>query len=93
MAKGVNQRKIASLRLGMTKNEVIQVLGIPLSQRDRVLVYGKSGFLTGADMKIIFKNNQLDLVYIGFWDASFYYCDKDFCRAGEPFYYNWFIPK
>ena len=99
LANGVNQRNIAFLKIGMKKEEVIEILGMPLSQHEtlsshKVFVYGKSGFLTGTDMHILFKNKHMYLIYIGFWGASFYYCAENNCpKIGEPFHYNWFVPK
>jgi len=101
LAKGINQKSIASLKMGMTQKEVLSILGKPINiKKDNrqtfyyeIFIYGRSGFLSGTDMNTVFRNNQLERIYIGFWGASFYYCDKDICRAGEPFYYNWFIPK
>jgi hypothetical protein len=98
---GINQKSIASLKIGMNQKEVLAILGKPLHIKKphkeefswEVFIYGRSGFLTGTDMNINFEDNKANLIYIGFMDASFYYCSKDICRVGEPFYYNWFIPK
>jgi len=106
LSKGVNQKAIASLKLGMSKKEVLSILGDPLFKEKTttkgikkgfnidLFKYGKSGFIAGTDMDLVFENNHLNLIYIGFMDASFYYCSEGNCPGiGEALHYNWFIPR
>ena len=106
LSKGVNQKAIASLKLGMSKKEVLSILGEPLFKEKtttkgikkgfniNIFNYGESGFIAGTDMNVVFEDNHMTSVYIGFMGASFYYCSERNCRGiGEPFHYDWFIPK
>ena len=103
LAQGVNQKNILSLKIGMSEHEVISILGEPISIPVRYtkgiktvqLKYGESGILGfGADIDIILEDNKMNKVIIAFWDASFYYCSDDTCPGiGEPFWFNWYIPK
>ena len=103
LAEGVNQKNILALKIGMNEHNIIKILGSPLVKEVELinnnkyitLIYGISGLLgAGTEVEVILKDGKTNLIILEFLDASFYYCSEDICPGiGEPFWFNWYIPK
>jgi len=84
LASGINKTSVASLELGMSTCEVIEILGIPFSERKypaykiHAFSYSKDQFMWGVEVSMHFDENQkLSGIYMEEADIIFYIYDKD----------------
>ena len=84
IAHGITKEKILSLKIGMDKNQVMNILGDPLyldnTTGGNYLVYATPGFLgAGVEINLKINNNLLYGIYIEESDLPIYYCDQEKC--------------
>ena len=95
-AKGMTKEKILSLKLGMSKNEVIAIMGKPVgnltfksleNKNDTVckLVYSTPGiFDSWFEFSISLTNDKLDYIHIERYDYGVYICHERGCTVYNP---------
>ena len=107
IAKGVTKTKILSLKIGMTKEKVIEILGQPI----KIINHGKNykqnnidlyRYATanfsnsGLEINIEISNEKLDGIGIELDDAPFYWCYKGYANSCpkiiSPFLWKYLIP-
>jgi len=82
LAKGINKTSVSSIQLGMTKCDIIKILGIPFSESIYPAYnmdgfsYSKNGMLWGVDIYLSFENGKLIRVFMEEGDVPFYMYDN-----------------
>jgi len=104
-AKGVTKEKILSLEMGMTKKEVIKILGKPLESSSYVyedknidiFLYAKSRFMiSGVEVNLKISDNILSGIGLELDDIYFYKCYEGYSNSCpkiiSPFLWKYLIP-
>jgi len=82
LAKGINKTSVSSIQLGMTKCDIIKILGIPFSESTYPkynldgFSYSRNGLLWGVDIYLSFENGKLTRVFMEEGDVPFYMYDN-----------------
>ncbi len=84
VANGITREKILSLRIGMDKSDIINILGFPIntykSSSGDYLIYATPGLLgAGFEINVKIDQNKLVGIYIEESDLGVYFCDKNKC--------------
>jgi len=107
IAKSINKNKILSLQIGMSEDNVIKLLGNPLSIKKyskkeypnygefKVLIYATPGLFDGGiEINLIIQDNKLKDISLDNYDVSFYLCNKENCpKIINDKIFNHWIPK
>jgi len=104
IADNVTKEKILKLELGMTKEQVLKILGEPLKRihyskeqigKDSdIYLYAISKFIgEGLEVNISISNGLLEGIGLEFYDDFFYKCYEDSCpKMISPLLWKYLIP-
>ncbi len=84
VASGITKEKIMSLKIGMNRSDVIDILGAPISTENSssgvFLIYATPGLLgAGIEINLKINGNRLSGIYIEESDLGIYLCDRNKC--------------
>lgn len=108
ISKGINQENIQTIKLGMSENEVKQILGKPLSienyKKEYItegnitypeytsLIYSETGIF-GVEIYVFIENKKVSLVNLESFDLGIYECSNRYCKILDRDRFNTLIPK